>query len=82
MSAVDTFPRLRAVIHDATGYEPAEILPDAPLAEAIPDSLDRFEAILGAEEEFGVEISDAEAEAMQTVADFVALIDRKRGIAA
>lgn len=71
-AAIDTFPRLRAVIHDATGYEPAEILPDAPLAEVI----------LGAEEEFGVEISDAEAEAMQTVADFVALIDRKRGIAA
>lgn len=77
----DTFTRLRDVILDGTGGGPVLIEPDSRIAEAIPDSLDRFEVILGAEEEFGIEISDAEAEALVTVAEFVALIDSKRGAA-
>lgn len=77
----DTFTRLRDVIHLATGGRPVLIEPEAKLAEAIPDSLDRFEVILGAEEEFSVEISDADAEALTTVAEFVVLIDSKRGAA-
>lgn len=74
----DTFARLRAVILDATGGGPVLVEPEARLADVIPDSFDRFEVILGVEEEFSIEVTDADAETLTTVADFVALIDRKR----
>lgn len=79
-AASDTFTRLRDMILTETGGGPVLIEPDTSMADAIPDSLDRVEIILQVEEEFGIEISEAEAlTAMATVADFVGLIDRKRG---
>ena len=46
------------------------------------DSLGLVELSMAAEEEFGIAISDADLEAIRTVADLVALVDRKLGVAA
>ena len=40
-------------------------------------SLDMVETIMSLEDEFGIEISDRDAEALQTVGDVIALVETK-----
>ena len=40
-------------------------------------SVDMVETIMSLEDEFGIEISDRDAEALQTVGDIVALVKKK-----
>lgn len=42
------------------------------------DSLDTVELVMAVEEEFGVEISDEDAEKAQTVADLIKFIEQKK----
>lgn len=42
------------------------------------DSLDKVELIMAIEGEFGIEVEDLEVESIKTVADLVALVDRKQ----
>ena len=60
--------RVKSIIVEQLGVDAEEVTPDASFVEDLgADSLDTVELIMAFEEEFGVEISDEEAEKIQTV---------------
>lgn len=60
--------KLRKIIADQLGVEEEKVTPDAHFIEDLnADSLDLVELIMALEEEFGVEISDEEANNLTTV---------------
>jgi acyl carrier protein len=73
-----TFDRVREIIVDLLGVDPAQITPEARFREDLEaDSLDLVELIMAMEEEFGGEISDEEAQQITTVAEAVAFLEKK-----
>jgi acyl carrier protein len=62
--------RLRRIISEQLGVDEAQVTPNASFEEDLnADSLDLVELIMSLEEEFGVEISEEDAERIRTVAD-------------
>jgi acyl carrier protein len=75
--AVD-FERIKAIIVDQLGVDEAEVLPEAHFIDDLgADSLDTVELVMALEEEFGIEISDEDAEKIQTVGDAAKYIDER-----
>lgn len=75
--AVD-FERIKAIIVDQLGVDEAEVLPEAHFIDDLgADSLDTVELVMALEEEFGIEISDEDAEKIQTVGDAVKYIEER-----
>ena len=73
--------RVKSIIVEQLGVDAEEVTPDASFVEDLgADSLDTVELIMAFEEEFGVEISDDEAEKIRKVKDAVEYIS-KRGTA-
>jgi acyl carrier protein len=73
-----TFDRVREIIVDLLGVDPAQITPEARFREDLEaDSLDLVELMMAMEEEFGGEISDEEAQQITTVAEAVAFLEKK-----
>lgn len=69
--------RVKQIIVDQLGVEPAEVTPAASFVDDLgADSLDRVELIMALEETFGVEIPDADAEKISTVQDAVDYIQK------
>ncbi|WP_448566301.1 acyl carrier protein [Thermus sp.] len=80
MSEQEIFEKVRAVIADKLQVEPEKVTLEARFIEDLgADSLDTVELIMGLEDEFGLEISDEEAEKIRTVKDAVAYIQAKLG---
>ena len=72
----DVFPRVKKIIVEQLGVEEEEVVPTASFVEDLnADSLDLVELIMSLEEEFGMEISDEEAEKIVTVNDAVEYIN-------
>lgn len=72
----DTFERVQAIVAEQLGVEPEKVVPDAEfVADLNADSLDLVELIMSLEEEFGVEISDEEAERIVKVSDAMEFIE-------
>jgi acyl carrier protein len=72
----DTFPRVKKIIVEQLGVEDEEVVPTASFVEDLnADSLDLVELIMSLEEEFGMEISDEEAEKIVSVQDAVDYIN-------
>jgi acyl carrier protein len=71
------YDRVVQVLTDRLGVAADDITPEATFAELDLDSLDLVEFALGAEELFGVTISDDEAEDLRSVSDAVALLETK-----
>ena len=70
--------RVKAIIVEQLGVDADEVKPDASFVEDLgADSLDTVELIMAFEEEFGVEISDDEAEKIKKVKDAVEYIDKR-----
>ncbi|MDP9361366.1 MAG: acyl carrier protein [Acidobacteriota bacterium] len=70
--------RVKAIIVEQLGVDAGEVNPDASFVEDLgADSLDTVELIMAFEEEFGVEISDDEAEKIKKVKDAVEYIDKR-----
>jgi len=62
--------RLRKIIADKLSVSEEEVTPEASFIEDLnADSLDLVELIMSLEEEFGVKISDEDAEQIRTVQD-------------
>ena len=71
-----TFERLKKIIVEQLGVEPDDVTLEAAFVEDLnADSLDLVELIMSLEEEFGMEISDEDAEKIKTVKDAQDYID-------
>ena len=71
-----TFDRLKKLIVEQLGVDEEEVAPTASFVEDLnADSLDLVELIMSLEEEFGMEISDEDAEKIQKVSDAVEFIE-------
>ncbi|MCA9882622.1 MAG: acyl carrier protein [Anaerolineae bacterium] len=68
--------RITAIVIDVLGVDEARVLPDARFREDLEaDSLDLVELIMQFEEEFGGEISDEDAQKIETVGQAVDYIE-------
>ena len=71
-----TYDRLKKIIVEQLGVDEEEVKPEASFVDDLnADSLDLVELIMSLEEEFGMEISDEDAERIQTVQDAVDFIE-------
>ena len=76
MSDGTTYDRLKKIIVEQLGVDEEEVTPTASFVEDLnADSLDLVELIMSLEEEFGMEISDEDAEKIQKVSDAVEYIE-------
>jgi acyl carrier protein len=67
--------RLRAIIAQKLDRDPSELRADMSFVHDLgADSLDTIEIMMALEEEFQIEIPDADVEAMQTVGDAEAFL--------
>ena len=66
----NTYDRLKKIIVEQLGVDEGDVKPEASFVDDLnADSLDLVELIMSLEEEFGMEISDEEAEKIKTVGD-------------
>ena len=78
MADQDTFQRVQAIIVEQLGVEPEEVTMAASFRDDLEaDSLDLVELIMAFEEEFGCEISDDEAQKIESVGDAVNFLGAK-----
>jgi len=62
--------RLRRIISEQLGVDESQVTPNASFEEDLnADSLDLVELIMSLDEEFGIEISEEDAEKIKTVGD-------------
>lgn len=72
MENMDIEQRVKNIIVEQLGVEDSEVKPEAHFINDLgADSLDTVELVMAVEEEFGVEISDEDAEKAQTVKDLI-----------
>jgi len=70
--------RVIEIIVEQLGVSEEEVTPEAHFIDDLgADSLDLVELIMAMEEEFGMEISDEEAEKIQTVQDAINYITER-----
>lgn len=71
--------KIKAIIVEQLGVDEAEVVPEAHFIDDLgADSLDTVELVMALEEEFGIDISDEEAEKIQTVGDVAKFIDNAK----
>lgn len=69
--------KVKSIIVEQLGVDGEEVTSEASFVEDLgADSLDTVELIMAFEEEFGVEISDEEAEKIRRVKDAVEYIEK------
>ncbi len=67
--------KIREVVADKLDADPNDVVETASFVDDLgADSLDVVELIMGLEDEFGIEITDEEAEQISTVGDAVKFI--------
>ena len=72
--------KVKEIIVDQLGVDAGEVIPEAKFVDDLgADSLDLTELIMAMEEEFGVEISDEDAQQIQKVQDAISFIEKKKG---
>ncbi|MEE8541775.1 MAG: acyl carrier protein [Desulfobacterales bacterium] len=70
--------KIKKVIAEKLGVEIEEVVPDAAFVDDLgADSLDLVELIMSMEEEFDLEISDEDAEELETVKDAIDYINER-----
>lgn len=71
----DIFEKVRDLIVDQLGVDAQKVTPEASFIEDLgADSIDIVELIMSLEEEFGITISDEDAQKIRTVGDAVKYI--------
>ena len=77
---MDINAKVKELIVEKLGVEESEIIPNARFIEDLgADSLDTVELIMKFEDEFNMEIPEAEAEKLRTVKDAVDYITSRIG---
>ena len=71
-----TFERVATVMADELDIDRATVTADSTLDDLGGDSLDALEIMLLLEDEFGIEVEDADFQNTKTVQDVVALVAR------
>jgi len=81
VSAEDVTRRVKKVIAEQLGLNESEVKSEASFLNDLgADSLDIVEMVMTLEEEFGIEISDEEAEKIQTVQEAIDyILDKVKG---
>lgn len=75
---MDLFEEIKEVICEELGVEPAEITPETTFIDALGASLpDLPGLIIALEENYGIEISNEDAQKIKTVDDLVKYIENK-----
>jgi acyl carrier protein len=70
------YDRLKGLVTEQLGVDEEEVTPEASFVDDLnADSLDLVELIMSLEEEFGLEISDEDAEKIVTVGDAASYIE-------
>ncbi|MEA1871322.1 MAG: acyl carrier protein, partial [Candidatus Bipolaricaulota bacterium] len=76
----DIVKKVRAIISDQLMVDPSEVTDTSSFVEDLgADSLDTVELIMEFEDEFGVEISDEDAEKISTVGEAIAYMSKLLG---
>ncbi|MFD1426593.1 acyl carrier protein [Kroppenstedtia sanguinis] len=74
----DTLDQVKRIIVDRLGVDASEVTLEASIKDDLgADSLDVMDMILELEDEFSMEISDEEAEKINTVKDIVTYIESR-----
>lgn len=71
------FEKIKAIVVDQLSVEESDITMETTFEQLNADSLDIVELIMAFEEEFGIEISDEDAEKLTTVAAAVNYVKEK-----
>src|SRR6266542_1803539 len=76
LAEAKTYEKLKKIIVEQLGVDEGDVKPEASFVDDLnADSLDLVELIMSLEEEFGMEISDEEAERIKTVGDAAEYIE-------
>jgi acyl carrier protein len=79
MDELEIVDKIKEVVADKLDAAPTDIVEEASFIDDLgADSLDVVELIMGLEDEFGIEISDEEAENILTVGDAVRFISERQ----
>jgi acyl carrier protein len=72
--------RLRKIIAEQLGVSEEEVVPDASFIDDLnADSLEMVDLIISLEEEFGIQVSDEDAEKIKTVKDAIDYLNDRLG---
>lgn len=67
--------RVQKIVAEQLGVEEEQVTPEASFMDDLgADSLDTVELVMALEEEFDIEISDEDAEKIQTVKDAISYV--------
>lgn len=72
----DIATRVKSIVIEHLGVDAEKVVPDANFDDLGADSLDQVELVMSFEEEFGIEIADEDMNAIVTVGDAVAYVER------
>lgn len=72
--------RMKKIIVESLGVTDEQVIASASFIDDLnADSLDLVQLVMDCEEEFGIEISDAEAETWLTVGDAITYVEKAIG---
>jgi acyl carrier protein len=72
--------RLRKIIAEQLGVSEEEVVPEASFIDDLnADSLEMVDLIISLEEEFGIQVSDEDAEKIKTVKDAIDYLNDRLG---